>query len=708
MSVFDSYDQPAELVNWKPPAFPLIASRGIRELEMDCETLGLDWWQRDILGGVGYFLPDGEHGYLPLRHRDGNNLPMETFDEWAQHELRDVHITNTNTRFDIHTLYRHGIDLEAQGCTVSDVSHFVALLDDQRQKMSLETIVNDYLKEEQKVLSVFGTTLDGKRMMEYPAAMVAVRAIADCRQVNKLKKILLPLLAEQDLMQVKALEDRVIYPVCEMERNGSPLDMPLLHSYVKECAEEIRKLREAIAGILGQELQGSLFDGGKSAVYFNPNSPLEMEALFKRLGLPIVRTETGRPSFTAAVMKQHKGHPIIDALIRLSKLMDLDNRYIAGSMRAVSPDGIFRYALHQLRAQKDEWGDSGEAGTISGRFSSTEIMRDVGDNIQQRIKIAKQRVSFGFDEEDQSHDDELFIIRRLHIPDKDMWHLSSDAKQVEYRVFAHFANNPKIIQAFKENPDLSFHRYTHGMFKGFVEAITHSQWTYRQQKDLNFAKVYGAKLKKLALMLGFITLEQWKMLTDTGAKKDHPLLREAAKVEAIYNRELPEVEPLLRRATHLAMEHCGEYCRSKANGKAEDDLIHRQLPHRGFVKTLLGRRARFPNNYRSHKAFNSVDQGTSADIMKWKIVELHERRKETQFKMRFVVHDSFDGDVPDFHHAMIVKRILDEQTFPVSLRVPILWDVSLGKNWAEAQDDSASVDAIMKRNEERMYARIAA
>jgi hypothetical protein len=50
------------------------------------------------------------------------------------------------------------------------------------------------------------------------------------------------------------------------------------------------------------------------------------------------------------------------------------------------------------------------------------------------------------------------------------------------------------------------------MIKAMVEAITHDQWTYRRQKDLNFANVYGAGVKKLALMLGFITQEQFEEL----------------------------------------------------------------------------------------------------------------------------------------------------------------------------------------------------
>jgi DNA polymerase I len=710
MSVFDSTDSPWEDSNWKPPAFPLIASKGIREIEADCETDGLKWWKKDILGGVGYCLPDGTTGYLPLRHRGGNNLPLEQFDEWARRELRDVHITNLNTRFDVNVFYAHGADLEAQGCTVSDVAHYAALDNDWRQKQSLASIVEDYLPpDERKVTVVRGIELDGKRMMEYPAAVVAVRAEADCRQVHKLKKILLPKLEAKDLMAVKKLEDDVIFPVCEMERNGSPLNVPLLHRWLEEITAEIRTLREELSVLLyeqyGKAYQGSLFAGGKQPGFLNPDAPKEMEQLFHILRLPISRTDTGRPSFNAAVMKLHREHPVISRLIKISKLIDLDKRYVHGTAAKLSVDGIFRYALHQLRAQKDPNNDdSGEAGTISGRFSSTELTNDEGDNIQQRIKVAKQRVSFGYDEEDASHDDEIYLIRRLHVPEDGQWYLSADAKQIEYRVFAHFANNPSIIKAYQENPNLSFHKHTHGMLKAMVEKITRDMWPYRKQKDLNFAKVYGAGLKKLALMLGFITLEQFEELNRIKAKKSHPWLRDALLVEDLYNRELPEVGPLLRRASHLAMEHCNEYCHSVANGKPFDDYLHRNFQHRGFVKTLLGRRSTFPNNYRSHKAFNAVDQGTSADIMKWKIVELHRQRKYTQFKMRFVVHDEFDGDIPDIEHAKRVREVLDAQTFPVPVRVPILWDVSLGKNWAECGNDSASIDEIIKDKREHLYA----
>ena len=49
--------------------------------------------------------------------------------------------------------------------------------------------------------------------------------------------------------------------------------------------------------------------------------------------------------------------------------------------------------------------------------------------------------------------------------------------------------------------------------------------------------------------------------------------------------------------------------------------------------------------------------------------------------MRFTVHDDLDGDCPDEESARMVGEILNRQT--TELRVPILWDVKIGKNWAE-------------------------
>jgi DNA polymerase-1 len=125
-----------------------------------------------------------------------------------------------------------------------------------------------------------------------------------------------------------------------------------------------------------------------------------------------------------------------------------------------------------------------------------------------------------------------------------------------------------------------------------------------------------------------------------------------------YDRSFPEMKNLLQTAARLAEQ-------------------------RGYVKTYLGRRARFKDHKRMHKALNRVIQGTAADVMKTKIVELHNERKATGFLMRFTVHDEVDGDAQDEGSTARVETVLNRQSY--EFKVPILWETGDGPNWAAAK-----------------------
>jgi DNA polymerase-1 len=641
---YDVFDD-SLFTTWQPSPPPLVASAGIKAVELDCETNGLKWWKGDRPVGIGVCLPTGTTQYLPWGHA-GGNLDEVVVKEWARRELRNVHITNLNTRFDVHMIREWGVDLEAQGCTFSDVGHQAALLDDHRQKFSLKELVAEFLDDEAKVERVGNITLDGSRMADYHAGVVAVRAEADARQVNKLKQIFAPRLEAEGLMRVLALENNVIPVVCEMERNGARIDVELLHQWKKEAEQEYLRCLWALSRSVGQ---------------FNVNSNDDWLRLFKHEGVPITqKTGKGKASFTDEVLKS-----IDNANIKLArrakKLSSLMSKYINPYAERVESDGTLRYALHQLRAQKDEWSGTGEAGTVSGRFSSSELTDGEGVNIQQVTKVAKQRTAAGYDEADASHDDELFIVRNLFIPEDGKQFLSADAMQIEYRFFAAYSKSKRLIDVYKSDPKASFHRMMHAMLRPFREGLT-----YRQQKDFNFAVQYGAGLKKMSWMMGFITKNDFETLTKFKGN-DHPLLEPIRAIRAIYDQELPEGKILLEQAKSLAEK-------------------------RGYVVTLTGRRSRFPvvslqtddgrwvKTTRSHKALNAIIQGGAADVMKAKLVELHAERKTTGFTMRYTVHDEVDGDSTGPACTNMVDSILNRQSFP-ELAVPILWDVSTGVNW---------------------------
>lgn len=657
--------------NWKPQAPESLD--GITDIELDFETDGIRWWDGSLPCGAayGYWCSDGTYHsrYLPWAHQGGGNLDESLVAEFFKREIRGKHITNLNTRFEIHMARewgkKWGIDLEAQGNTFGDVAHDAALLDDSRMHFSLASLVEEFLKEdgEAKVEVVNGIKLNTSAMHTYHAGIVAVRAEADVRQVGKLKRIFRPRLEAEELLRVWKVEQRLIPVVAEMEKNGTRIDVERLHMWLRQVSREIQ------AGILAIQKETGI-------KFTNPDSPTDMVRLFEYCNLPISYTSENRPSFTAEIVKKID-NPIIQRVFRIGKLVDVRSKLKKYQKSVNESTGILRYALHQLRSVKDEH-DENSTGTISGRFSSTKIdnHEDEGINIQAVWKPGRQRVAFGFDEEDDSHDDEIFIIRRLHIPEQGKQHLSADAMQIEYRLFADDTRSQRLLDFYADDPLLSYHKMIHAELKRWKPDLT-----YRRCKDTNFAKQYGAGLRKMGLMLEFYSVARYLQLLRDDNWYNDPALEPIKEINEVYDRAVPEVKPLMEKAKHLAMDRCTNKCRKTRLSRE----LHKLYEHRGFIRTLLGRRARFYMNERVHKALNSRIQGSAADIMKVKLIELHEARFETGFIMRYTVHDEVDGDIADRESANRVNRILNRQSFP-ELKVPITWEVGIGPNWKDLED----------------------
>jgi hypothetical protein len=249
---------------------------------------------------------------------------------------------------------------------------------------------------------------------------------------------------------------------------------------------------------------------------------------------------------------------------------------------------------------------------------------------------------------------------------------------VEYRIFAALAKNPKILAAYAEDPWMSFHKKVHAMLLPYKPDLN-----YVHLKSMNFMRAYAGGLIKLGVMMGHITEAEGEQIRADKTQKTDPRLAQTREIDAIYNREMPEVGPLQRYATHLAMSKCDSYCKSAANRKPDDEL-HRKFKHRGYVKTVMGRRSRFPNNYKVYRALNRVVSGGAADVNKAKIVELHKERKRTGLLLRLTIHDEVVGDAQAPDTLAMVTEILNRQSFPEFV-VPILWSGKEASTWAGAK-----------------------
>jgi DNA polymerase I len=606
---------------WRPPeVLPQLDAH--QWIWADTESTGLDL-QRDRAIGYSYYLADGTRGYVPKGHSGGGNLDGNLVDRWLKKEWAGKDIVLLNAKHDYRMAKNDGIDFEALGCRIHDVSFQAALLDETRHRFNLDQLLMDVLGRHKDS----SLKRDEKaHIAEMPAAMVGPYAEQDAQDVHDLDMAmrfgtnskLTNSIQSDDLNRVLDLEDSIIYAVCEMEKNGVLIDRPKLERWVKEAEQRFSDI------IL------ELYRRVKFRV--NPNSGDDMAQLFKYHGLQHPATDKGAPSFVDDFLETVKNEDVQMAL-KARRIGSLLSKYLKKYLKAIDKDNVLRYSLHQLRSTEES------KGTISGRFSCAAPSRSHGANLQQVIRVKDQIRNIGPD----------WIVRELFIPAPGMVWTSSDAKQIEFRLFAHYANSPRINQRYAEDPNVDFHNVVLEMVRVLLP-----EFERQAAKTLNFSKVYGAGRDKIAAELR-LPRSKSDVFVDT------------------YEEELPEAGRLLNKCSQLAT-------------------------NRGFVKTYLGRLARFKKpsstdkavrmmeeiHYKPHSALNRILQGGAGDYMKQKIYEIHQNRKLLEYTERLTVHDETDGDQPpDPAKHKMMEELLNSQSHP--FRIPLLWEVGTGANWKDAK-----------------------
>lgn len=587
---------------WKPPAVLPDLSE-ITRIGFDTETTGKNPFKDVPVGfSIAWRTDSLNKLYLPVGHSEGN-LDRDVVKSWLAANLRRKHIVGSNTKFDVHMCKNWGLDLEALEVKTGDIAFNGALLVDKRGAgLGLDTLGTLYVGRGKMPFQG-----DMNRMADYPSWMVAPYAEEDAGLALEVEESTLPLLSREGLMRVLALEEDLVYFVCEIERNGCRVNVPKLELWRREVRDEY----EALAMELYR----------KSGMLVNPNSGDSIMDFLKVIGVepPEAKTASGKTSFSESLLLGLKD-PYVEKLVNMRRLESLLSKYLDKFHDGLEGD-LLRSQFHQLK--------SDEFGTISGRFSSSgggDTARGYNFNAQQVITADKQQKDMG----------DHHIIRELIVPDNGFEFWACDAAQIEYRLFGHFSNAPKIIEAYRNDPTTNFHKLVMAMIVPFVPDIP-----YKHVKNVNFARLYGAGLHKIALMLG---------VSD----------EKAAEYLTPYDRVFPEAKSLGKRYMDEAKD-------------------------RGYVSTILGRRARLGPHDKIHSAVNRVIQGTAADIMKMKLRRVYRERKTLGIhKLRQTVHDEQCGDKdPDPKYTALIQECFNEQE--ANLNVPILWDLATGTNWKECK-----------------------
>jgi DNA polymerase I len=576
---------------------------------MDAESTGKNK-HRDKAVGIALYTPDHKKYYIPFGHLGGGNIDQGLVRRWAQNELRDTQIVNVNTGFDVEMVNRGlDVDLERQGCTLRDVAHSAALLNEQRYGgFNLEQLGKEYVGRGKVALDI-----PPEDIHKVHSSLVGEYAEGDAELAYAICEAQEPKLVDEDLMEVQRLEDELIYVNNHMERNGARLDRPKLERWVKETKDKYGDLILEIWRRTGYRV--------------NPNSSDDLEKVFRHEGLDLpVATPEGLWT-KQFLLKVAKKNPVVAMTMKARQLHSLNSKYLTKYLRLIDSDNILRFSLYQLRAGDEDYG------TVTGRYSSANI------NIQQVFKVEKQIEEFGDDD---------YVVRELFIPDDGMELFSGDASQIEFRLFGHYSGSRRLITAYNDHPDIDFHQLVADMLGQKRGEAKHN----------NFGKLYGMGRKKAARRLGLSCNcgcpDKYAWDNDRHAS-DCPMIK-ANDLMDQYDREFPEAKRLMNTAMRLAEQ-------------------------RGYVKTLLRRRRRYPEKEGLHSALNAVIQGSAADVFKLKLLQLYKNRHTVGIhKLRFPVHDEEVGDAIPGNREKINELFAETV---IQLKVPILWDLVFGANWRE-------------------------
>jgi DNA polymerase-1 len=237
-------------------------------------------------------------------------------------------------------------------------------------------------------------------------------------------------------------------------------------------------------------------------------------------------------------------------------------------------------------------------------------------------------------------------IRRAFVAAKDSQLISADYSQIELRILAHMADEPLLIEAFNHDEDI--HTLTASqIFNVPIDNVTKSQRA--AGKTVNFAVLYGQSAFGLSHQLGI---------------------------------------PAGEAKTYI--DHY--FARYTAVASYRDNVLEEARAH-GYVETLFGRRRQFPDLKHANKglraaaermAFNTVFQGTAADIIKRAMIRVsHSLSDVKDAHMIMQVHDELIVEAPQVSVKAVEKILVHDMSAAASLKVPLTVDVASGLNWDE-------------------------
>ena len=372
-----------------------------------------------------------------------------------------------------------------------------------------------------------------------------------------------------------------------------------------------------------KKIQGLTGEIYKSAgTEFNIKSTQQLSRiLFEKLKIKtsgLRKTEKGGVISTreSELVKLKGTHSIVEKILDYRELAKLKTTYINVLPSLINPKtGRVHTTFNQT-------------GTTTGRLSSS-------DPNLQNIPILSE---YGRE------------VRKAFVAPKGYEFVSFDYSQIELRVAAHIAGDPKMIEAFRRGLDI------HTMTAAEINNIPIKKVTpdlRRAAKTLNFGILYGMGSQALA--------------ESTGMPRD-----DAKKFIDEYFRDFAGIRKYIEDTKRFAEEH-------------------------GYVETIFGRRRYIPEihspNWQMKReaermAINMPIQGSATgDIIKMAMIKVDEWIKKEKLgayvRLLLQVHDELLFEIEKDAVKTATPKIKEIMEGVTELKVPLVVDVKIGPNWGE-------------------------
>ena len=582
---------------------------------------------------------------------DVNEVPTIALVQEVFNQLKNFKwVVGHNIKFDLHMLANIGITYEENNITDTMILARLALDTDEVFSLALKSLATKYIDgtaaDDQKVIksalmklnkadkSREHTYLDVYNLPEYRQAMIDY-ALNDTEITLQLAKKLIDVVQARRQEDTFKLENAIILPLFRMERVGLKIDRDYLKDRKAFFDNLISQKRATLHKLTGEN--------------FNVGQHKNIKEWFLKNGIELASSDDGAME---SVSKSADGNAREVAKL-IQELRSLEKWYSVYIIRMLDKSEFDGRAYTQINANS----------AITGRLSS---------DFQQFPKYAI------LDEEGK----EIFHPRRMVITTGEGYNKIAylDYSQIELRVQANYtyeisggdlnmcrAYMPhKCVDSGKVEFDPKLHAkdiFTKDWFtieKGIKWKPTdlHSATTKEAFPDVpedsdefkrlrglgkatNFAKNYGATKNALMEQFGFEESV-------------------ATKLDKAYYQAFPKIL---------------DY----------QTLVRKIYYQRGYVRNMYGRRYYMTDKRFVYRLYNYLVQGSCADMLKSKIVDVDNLLTPYKSRFQMNIHDEMSFEIYEGEEFLVEKIKAIMENVPKMI-VPVVAEVELAsKNWAEKE-----------------------